>query len=65
MALNARKSAVEDSNSEAVIDCQETLSLDGHAAVNFPMPHDTDVVLGKPASLQILLGVSPKVALAN
>ena len=56
---------MEDSNSEAVIDCQETLSLDGHAAVNFPMPHDTDVVLGKPASLQILLGVSPKVALAN
>jgi hypothetical protein len=65
MALKARKSAVENSNLDAVAASQESVSPDGHAAWNFPMSHDTVVALGKPASLQILLGVSPEVARAN
>ena len=56
---------MEDSNSEAVFDSHETLSPDGHAAGNFPKSNDTDVALGKPPSLEILLGVSPEVARAN
>ena len=65
MALKARKSAVENSNLEAVVDPQDPPSPDGHTTGNFPVSHDTDVALGKSASLQILLGVDPKVAWAN
>ena len=56
---------MENSNLEAVIDSQEPLYLDGHNAGNFPTSKDTDVALGKPPSLEILLGVEPKAAWPN
>jgi hypothetical protein len=66
MALKARKSAVENSKLEAEVNSsQQLLSPDGHAAGNFPISHDTHVTLGKSPSLQILLGVDPKIAWAN
>jgi hypothetical protein len=65
MALKARKSAVENSNLEAVIDSQEPLYLDGNDVGNFPTSQDTDVALGKPQSLEVLLGVDPKAAWPN
>src|SRR5271166_6227050 len=65
MALKARKSAVENSYLKAEIDSQQPLSREGHAAGNFPTSHDADVALGKSPSLQILRGVSPRVAWAN
>jgi hypothetical protein len=54
---------VENSNLAGVIDSPETTSPD-YAAGNFPMSHDEDVALGKPPSLQFLLGVYPEAARA-
>src|SRR5271165_4983828 len=65
MALKARKSAVENSNLEAELDCRQPLSPDGHIDGKFPISHDTNVTLGKSPSLQILRGVSRKDAWAK
>lgn len=56
---------MESCNLEAEIDLDHLLSVDGHGAGNFPNSHDTNVTLGKSPSLQILLGVDPKVAWAS
>ena len=56
---------MENSDLEAEIDSQHPLSLEGRTAGNFPISHDTIVALRKSPSLQVLLGVSPKIAWAN